>query len=214
MQKKRGIAGWGRRLVRWFFQGLVVTAPVGITVYLLAISFTFLDGLFHYKFPGLGILLLLLGITLIGALGSTLLAKPLLRYLDGLLERAPLVKVIYGALKDLLTAFVGDEKRFNRPVRVKFGPEGAYRLGYLTETNAEPFGLEKGFVGVYLPHSYNFSGNFYIVPEAWVEPLNLPSSEVMKYVVSGGVISLSELESAQSKEKRTENTKVRGDKGP
>ena len=206
MQKKRGIAAWSRRLVRWFFQGLLVTAPVGITIYLLVLSFSFLDGLFHYKLPGLGLLLLLIGITLIGALGSTLLAKPLLRYLDRLLERAPLIKVIYGALKDLLTAFVGEEKRFNKPVRVKFGPEGAYRLGFLTETNTEPFGLEQGFVGVYLPHSYNFSGNFYVVPESWVEPLNIPSSELMKYVVSGGVISFSEIERTQSKENRTENT--------
>ena len=183
------ISKFFKRLLRWFLQGLVLVLPLGVTAYLLFIAFKTLDGWFPGQVPGLGIVLVVGAVTLVGALGSTFIAKPMVRYVEKMLNRAPLVKVIYGSVRDLLTAFVGEEKKFNQPVLVSFGHEpGVKRLGFLTMEQTASLGLPEGYVGVYLPHSYNFSGNLVWVPSAWVEKVNWPSAEVMKLIVSGGVV--------------------------
>jgi uncharacterized membrane protein len=137
--------------------------------------------------PGIGIVLLFISITLLGIVGQTIIARPFIYFIRRLLERAPLVNAIYTSLTDLFTAFVGKEKKFNVPAIVCMNRENnIYKLGFITEKNISEFGLSD-MVAVYFPHSYNFSGELYFVPESSVKPLNLSPSEVMKFVVSGGV---------------------------
>jgi uncharacterized membrane protein len=108
-----------------------------------------------------------------------------------MMEKAPLVKVIYTSLKDLLSAFVGKEKKFNQPVLVKInGTDEIMRLGFITQEDLTFIGIEDRFVAVYFPHSYNFSGNLLIVPRKNVIKVSGPSAEVMKFIVSGGVTDL------------------------
>ena len=180
-----------RLLLRWFFQGLLLSAPLGLTLYVLYFSFIYLDGLAHYKVHGLGILFVLAGVTLVGALGSSLIAKPLLLWLEKGLEKTPLIKVIYGSVKDLLSAFVGEEKRFNKPVLVLISAEPPmYKLGFITRENleSEVFGPNK--IGVYLPKSYGFVGDYVVVDSNSLKAIDWPAAEVMKHIISGGIVGV------------------------
>jgi uncharacterized membrane protein len=103
------------------------------------------------------------------------------------LHKVPLISIIYSSIKDLFNAFVGDNQKFNKPVLVKMSEHtDNFKLGFVTQDEFLTLTLEDK-VAVYFPHSYNFSGELFIVPSKNVTYIDLPSSEVMKFVVSGGV---------------------------
>jgi len=178
-------------IFKYFLRGLLYTVPLALTVYIIYQPFIFIDGLVPFPIPGLGILTFFAFITLVGLLGSSFLLRPLRRYWDELLTRLPLVKTIYSAIHDLMSAFVGDKKRFNVPVLVQLSKDAQLeRLGFITQEDLTILGIDQSKVAVYLPHSYNVSGNVYIVPRESVQPLDANSAEVMKFIVSGGVTDL------------------------
>jgi uncharacterized membrane protein len=137
--------------------------------------------------PGLGILLIFFSITFLGMIGGTILGAPVRRTIDKLLDKAPLFKLIYSSIRDLLSAFVGKEKKFNRPVLVKVNTISELeKVGFLTQDDLSNLGIiDKA--AVYFPHSYNFSGEMFIVPTEHIRPLNMAPADAMKFVVSGGV---------------------------
>ena len=189
----------GKQLLSWFLQGLLFIAPFAITIYILVLSFNFVDGILTnvianiigWRIPGLGLVVILLIITLIGYLGSSILFKPLLYAFDKLVSQTPLIKVIYTSIKDFMSAFVGKEKRFTEPVLVKVNRESDLeKMGFVTQRDLTNLGITSGKVAVYLPHSYNFSGNLFIVPVENITPLHVPPSEVMKFIVTAGVTSI------------------------
>ncbi len=187
-RKNIGYRRLSRKLVNAFFQGLLFIAPVSVTIFVIYKVFMFIDNLIPVVIPGLGLLIVLVAITLIGLLGSFIIRTPLSMLLNRLLENIPLVKILYSALKDLMSAFVGQKKKFNKPVRVLMNRESLiYKLGFMTVEDLSSIGVGDDMVAVYLPHSYNFSGNLFLVPASSVEPLNVPASDVMKFIVSGGV---------------------------
>lgn len=175
-------------LLRYFFQGLLVVGPLVITVYVLYTIVHWLDSLVQLEdYPGLGIVLVVAGVTLLGYLANTILSRPVWGFVERLIERIPLVGLLYSSVKDLIAAFVGNKKKFDRPVAVLLHPDtGFKRLGFLTQDDMSLFG-QSDLVAVYFPHSYNISGNLVLVPRNRIEPLNNASAEVMKFVVSGGV---------------------------
>ena len=184
-----------RRLVNYLLQGLLFTAPLGLTVYFIYLVFNFLDGLLddtlqeflNIDIPGLGVLIVLLILILIGFLGQSIIARPFKYLFNRLLEKAPLLKVIYSALNDLFSAFVGKEKKFNRPVLVTVNPvTNLEKLGFLTEEDLSKLEL-KDKVAVYFPHSYNFSGELFIVPVSQVKAIDINPAVAMKFIVSAGV---------------------------
>jgi uncharacterized membrane protein len=170
-------------------------APLGITGYIIYISFTFIDGLleeflmkfFDVTIPGLGVLTLLVFLIFIGFLGRTIIAKPIRLIFKKIIENIPLLKFIYSALNDLFSAFVGKEKKFNKPVLVKVNLNSDLeKLGFLIQEDLEVLD-EKNKVAVYFPHSYNFSGELFIVPRENIKSLKVNSSDVMKFIVSAGL---------------------------
>jgi len=184
-----------KRLFKYFLQGLLLLGPLAVTLYSVFLMFNYADRLIgdplkeHLKLdiPGIGIVILFITLTLLGLIGQTIIARPFIFFTRRILARAPLLNVIYTSLQDLFTAFVGKEKKFNVPVIVCMNQENdLWKLGFVTERNLEEFGLHD-MVAVYFPHSYAFSGVLYFVPEKSVKPINLSPSEVMKFVVSGGV---------------------------
>ena len=188
-----------KRLIGYFMQGLLYLTPVVVTVYLFIMVFTWLDGLLHtmgffedseyakYSFPGLGILLFISLITLVGFLGQSLITTPLSRMIDKLLNKAPLVKIIYTSVKDLLSAFVGNERKFDTPVLINMDATGhLQRLGFITAKDLTHLGLENK-VSVYLPSSYGMLGELIIVDQSQVTIIQANSAEIMKFIVSGGV---------------------------
>lgn len=186
-------------IISWFFQGMLYLAPVSLTLYVIYISFRFVDGILRsaihgitgYYIPGLGLVVIVAAITLIGFLGSSLIFSRYFRFFDRLISQAPLIKVIYTSIKDFISAFVGKDRRFTEPVLVKVNRQSDIeKLGFITQKDLSNIGIPQGRVAVYLPHSYNFSGNLFIVPVENVTPLNAPPAELMKFIVTAGVTSI------------------------
>lgn len=180
-----------KRLLSAFFQGLLVVAPITLIIYIVFRLFTFLDALIPTDIPGLGILILVIGITVLGFLFTTFVTQRIMNRANRLLDRIPLVKTIYTAIKDLLSAFVGQKKSFSKPVLVTMNKEnGIEKLGFVTNDDLSSVSIEGKKIAVYLPHSFNFSGNLYIVPSESVTPIDANTGEVMKFIVSGGVTEI------------------------
>ena len=175
-------------------RGLVFIAPVAVTIYILVVIFRTIDGWLGLPIPGLGFLLTLALITLVGFVGSTFLARSLMGVFDRILERLPFVRFLYSSTKDLVNAFVGEKRRFDQPVAVRILPGGEARaLGFVTQKSLAKLGLED-FVGVYFPQSYNFAGSLLLVPGKDVERIRASSSDVMAFIVSGGVTDVPALQ--------------------
>jgi len=188
-----------RGVANYFFQGLLFIAPISITIWAIVKLFAIINGLLQgyidewlgVDIPGLGLIILLISITMVGLLGSTILFMPIINYFDNLLIKAPLVKIIYSAVKDLVSAFVGKKKRFNQPVLVRMSINADLeQIGFVTNSDLSILGESNEKVAVYLPHSYAWSGRLYIVPAANVKPINASSTDVMKFVISAGVTQI------------------------
>ncbi|MBI1222093.1 MAG: DUF502 domain-containing protein [Bacteroidetes bacterium] len=180
-----------RRLFNYFLGGLLITLPIVGTAYVIYASFVTIDNLIDTKtlfgntVPGLGILLILVFITIVGFVGEGILTKPILDFFEHLIERTPGIKVIYSMIKDFMEAFVGDKRKFTEGVAVEL-TNGLFRLGFVTSHDLKAIEMD-GFVAVYFPHSYAFSGNLFLVPKERIKTLKGNSSELMKFIVSGGV---------------------------
>lgn len=176
-----------RRLANWFFQGLIVTAPIFLTLYICWIVFRRIDSWLGLRIPGAGFLVTIALITVVGFLASNLLTRSVVGALDTVMKRLPFVRLLYSSTRDLLNAFVGEQRRFDRPVLVTLTPgTGIRALGFVTQESLSRFALDRD-VAVYVPQSYNFAGNLLIVPREQVAPIPAESSEVLAFIVSGGV---------------------------
>lgn len=176
---------------RNFVRGIAIALPVVLTVYVAWQSVTWVDSWLGIPLPGIGILVVVLIITMIGALATNVVTRAALATVDHLFERLPLVRLLYMAAKDLMGAFVGNKRRFSRAVRVQPDPTiELWFLGFVTADDGERLGLP-GFVAVYLPQSYNIAGNLVLVPADRVVHIEGDSSDVMSFIVSGGVAGLS-----------------------
>lgn len=179
------------RLLNYFFRGLLFVVPLALTIYIIIEALDFVDGLIEgIDIPGLGFLIIVVNITFIGYLTSTFITKPFFEWLERALMKIPLANIIYTSIKDLIAAFVGDKKKFNIPVTVAFNEERTIlKIGFITRDDLKVLDLE-GYISVYLPHSYNFSGNHFLVDKKMIRPLNMTGAAAMKFIVSGGVSGL------------------------
>ena len=178
-----------RTLLRYFAQGVLVALPIAVTVYLLYRLVTFIDGLLRLPVPGLGLVVTLALLTLLGFVTSSVIGTRLIALTEGVFKRLPLVKILYSAVKDLVGAFVGDRKGFDRPVAVQL-PGGQGRVFGFATREQLPFPGFEQHIAVYFPQSYNFAGNLVAVPRASVTPLDVKSSDFMSFVISGGIAGL------------------------
>jgi uncharacterized membrane protein len=186
----------GQWVINYFFQGIILIVPISVTLYVLVNTFLYVDNILReyvtqwlgFYTMGLGILFMLIGLTVVGFLGQTIIFKPLLVIFDRLISKAPLVKIIYTSVKDLLSAFVGQKKKFSEPVLIRENTNSDMeKIGFITAHDLSKLGIPEGKVAVYLPYSYNVSGMLVIVPVENVTPLEANPTDVMKFVISAGV---------------------------
>ncbi|RJQ20048.1 MAG: DUF502 domain-containing protein [Nitrospiraceae bacterium] len=178
-----------KKLTRYFFEGLLLLVPVVASVYIVYLVFIKIDAIFGFKTPGIGFAVTLITITIVGFISSNFLAKKLMNAIDSAFTKLPLVKMIYTSLKNLVNAFVGDKKSFDKPVLVTFSPDSNIQIiGFMTREGLDNIGLS-GKVAVYVPQAFNFAGNLILVPREQVTRLSADSSEIMAFIVSGGVAS-------------------------
>jgi uncharacterized membrane protein len=172
-------------LIKNFLRGLVIVVPIAVTVYLLYQTFIRLDQLLHVPTPGLGLVILIASIILIGALAGNFAGRRLFSLTEKLFTKAPIVRIVYAAIRDLLEAFVGNKRRFDRPVTISVS-EDVKTFGFITRDDLTSLGLP-GDVAVYVPFSYTWDGCLLVVARARVTPLDADSASIMALVVSGGV---------------------------
>ena len=211
MNSKTIIRIYGKKLLQFFFQGLIVLAPIAITLWVVIGLFTWIDGilpnLIHTLFPsllekdaagnlkslpGLGFVVVIALVLLVGWISSLFVVGRLVTLLDTVLEKTPGIKFIYSSVKDFLEAFAGNKKKFDKPVLVNVDAPDVWRVGFITQQSAADFGMED-HVTVYVPHSYAISGITYIVSKDRIKPLNdVSAADAMKFAVSGGVTDVHE----------------------
>jgi len=182
-----------RTALGYFLQGLLVIIPIAATVGVLIWLYrgiqSWLD-LGHVSWGAFGVYLLI-GIAVIGIVGvftKGVIAQQVMEFFEGIIDKAPGLNLIFGTTKDLTHAFVGEKKKFNKPVTVEVAA-GIYRMGFMTQTSMESIDMPE-YVSVYLPYSYAFSGEMIIVHRDKIKRLDLEGSEVTKFVLSGGAAEL------------------------
>ena len=199
-----------KNLLQYFFQGIIIIAPIGITLYVVIGLFNlvdnFLPDMLHNVFPnamtasngtlrrvpGLGFLLVVVLVTFIGRVSSSFIVSRIVDVLDKVLEQTPGIKYIYSSVKDFLEAFGGNRKKFDKPVLVSVDAVDTWRIGFITQTDLSQFEL-LNHVAVYIPLSYSITGVVYFVPKEKIKSVsNMNSAEAMKFVISGGVTHLEE----------------------
>lgn len=176
-----------RRFLGYFFSGTLFIVPLVATVYFIVNSLLWLDSLLNLPYPGLGFVIIVGVITTFGYLTSIFVFRTAADWFDHLVNRIPFVKLIYSSIKDLLGAFVGDKKKFNKPVLVTINKENnLHRVGFITQSDLTDLGLPD-MVVVYFPQSYAVAGDHFLVPKESVKPLDVSGPVAMKFIVSGGV---------------------------
>jgi Uncharacterized conserved protein len=187
-----------KRILTWFMQGVLLVGPIAVIFYIIYLIFNVIDGLLRdilgkwlgFSVPGLGFIAIILLLTLLGFSSKYIITNPVRRFGKQLLEKAPLLKAIHSSLTDLVSAFVGKDKKFTHPALVCINKENnLWKIGFMTKQNMEEIGMP-GLTAIYFPHSYNFSGELYLVAAENVKPLNIPPAEAMKFIVSGGVTNV------------------------
>ena len=184
-----------RKLFNYFLKGLLITLPVYATYKIIRSLLESIDQVLVLETPGSGFVIVIAVITVLGMIGSSFITRPIFELLDEVLNKIPLVKTIYGAVKDLIEAFVGEKNKFSKPVIVELS-EGVFKPGFITQDDFEDNSM-KDLIAVYLPHSYAFSGNLYLVKKNKLQVYDGSSSAFMKLIVSGGVSDLNQPEKEQ-----------------
>ena len=180
------------KIARYFFNGTLFIVPLVATVYFIIVSFQWLDSRLNLPYPGVGVAIILSVITLFGYFTSNFAFKAFSNWFDRVVNRIPLVKIIYSSVKDLLAAFVGEKRKFNKPVLVTINKENnIHRVGFITQSDLSELGLPE-MVVVYFPQSYAFAGDHFVVLKENIKPLDVSGPVAMKFIISGGVSGFKE----------------------
>ena len=189
-----------RRVRRYLLVGLVVTAPVGITVYVLVWAFNTLDAILGtplqawlgVRVPGLGFVLLGLSVIEVGWLVHRAVGRQLLHWWNTALVRFPLTGRIYNALSQITQSLVGAERRvFRRTVLVPYPTQDMWAVAFVTNETPDVLSAVAGepCLNVFVPTTPNpTSGFLLVVPRRMVRELPMSVEDAMKLVISAGAL--------------------------
>lgn len=186
-----------KKILRFFIQGLLILAPIGITAYALYWLFEMVDGILRPVFgvPGIGFVVIIAFVIFVGWISSNFLMGSIINFFDHWLERTPGIKFIYTSIKDFFEAFAGDKKKFTKAVLANVFANDVWIVGFLTDEEMQKFEFGADKVAVYVPQAYNFAGQLYILPREKVKHIqHISSGDAMKYAVTGGVVEMEEKE--------------------
>jgi len=189
-----------KKLRNALVRGLIVVLPIAATLWLLWWLGTSTEALLHglivlviperYYQPGMGIAAAVVLLLAAGILVNAFIVRRMLEAWEGLMERIPIVKSIYGAMRDFVQMLPagGARRDLGRVVLARFGEAAA--IGFVTRDDAGELGLGagcEGAVAVYFPMSYQIGGYTLLLPRARVEPLDIPVESAMRLVLTGGM---------------------------
>jgi uncharacterized membrane protein len=186
-----------RLLINYFLRGLLVLLPIVLTVLIIGWLVNTISDVLHLReisgkeffFYTLLVVSIILAV---GFITRGVVARQILDFFEGIIEKAPGLSFIFGTTKDMTEAFVGDKKKFTQPVVVNVS-EGIFRMGFVTQEDMKIIDMP-GYSAVYLPYSYGLSGVMMIVETVKIKRIDVESSHWTKYIISGGVAELNDME--------------------
>lgn len=197
-----------RKLFRYFLQGLIILAPITITLWAVLSLFNWIDSILpdfiHKLFPrlaldengdprripGLGFIVVMGIVLMVGYVSSSFIVSKMVELFDNILEKTPGIKIIYSTIKDFFEAFAGNKRKFDKAVLVSIESPDIWRIGFITHEELTEFGLQD-YISVYVPQSYAFAGHLYFVKKERVRIItDISSTDSMKFAISGGVTQL------------------------
>jgi uncharacterized membrane protein len=199
--------GVGARLRGYFFAGILVIAPISITVYIAWLFISFIDKqvfsvlppvynpetYLPFSIPGIGLILMVLGLTLVGALTAGYLGRVFLRFSERVLNRMPVVRSLYGAIKQIVETVVSNKSAAFREVAlVEYPRKGAWTLCFLTGKTIDQIGDAAGprLVNIFVPTTPNPTSGFLLfVPETDLRRVDMTVEEGIKLVISTGIVT-------------------------
>ncbi|MGX6442444.1 DUF502 domain-containing protein [Neobacillus sp. K501] len=188
-----------KTIFRSFINGILTIVPIILVIYVIYKTFLFLDGLLgntlrpYFKddyIPGIGLLTTIILITLLGGLSTKLITGKIIKIIDVLLERIPVVKTIYSVIKDTVQSFLGEKKSFSKVALVVIPGTEMRSMGFITSEQLEDFYSPlKGHVAVYVPQTFQVAGFTFLIPKQQVEIIDVKPEDAMKFILSGGMTS-------------------------
>ncbi len=200
-----------RNLLKLFLQGLLILAPISITIWTVISAFNWIDGILPNlvysvaprllgtepsglprRIPGLGFVVFIGMALLVGYISPSFIVSRLVDFAESVLERTPGIKFIYSTIKDFFEAFAGNKRKFTKSVLVCVAAPDVWQVGFITQEELHEFDLHD-YVAVYVPQSYAFAGHLYFVTRDRVRLLtDISSADAMKFAISGGVAEVEE----------------------
>ena len=204
--KRLGI-GFLTRLRGYFLAGILVTAPTGITCYLAWLFLIFVDDkvkpllptaynpetYIKFSIPGLGLIILLVGLTLIGMTTAGFIGRTMLKIGEGIVNRMPILRGVYSASKQVIETVVGQNATsFREVVLVEFPRRDCWTIAFITGVAKGEIGdlADEEVVNVFVPTTPNpTSGYLVFVPRTEIIPLTMSVEDGIKFVVSMGIVA-------------------------
>ncbi len=198
-----------RRLRRYFLVGLIVLAPVGITIFVLRWLFETIDAILGdpiqvalgFRIPGLGFLLLAVVVVLVGWVVHLAAGRQLLHWWNQALVRFPLTGRIYNAISQIVQSVVGHQRRlFRRTVLIPYPTDGTWAIAFVTNEDAPVMSklLGEPCVNVFMPTTPNpTTGFMMVIPKRRVIETEISTEDAMKLILSGGAVSPLDTPAAQ-----------------
>lgn len=199
--------GFGAKLRAYLLAGILITAPISITLYLAWAVVSFIDArvtplipakynpesYLPFAVPGLGVLVLIVLLILIGALTAGYVGRLLLRIYEGLLSRMPIVRSVYGAIKQIIETILAQQSpAFSQAVLVEYPRRGLWAIAFITGTTEGEVQhiTDEEVINVFLPTTPNPTSGFLLfVPRRDIIPLSMSVEDAAKMVVSGGIVT-------------------------
>jgi uncharacterized membrane protein len=196
-----------RKVIQYLLQGLLILAPLAITIYSIYWVVSTVDSWLpifrepvrdyqgniighRVKNYGAGFVVILASIIMIGYLSSFFIRSRIFHLFDSWLEKTPGIKFIYSSVRDFFGAFAGEKKKFNTAVLANAFANDVWIVGFLTDEELSKFDMGADMVSVYVPQAYHWAGQLFVLPRTRVRKIEkISSGEAMKYAVTGGVVT-------------------------
>ncbi|WP_452027664.1 DUF502 domain-containing protein [Azospirillum palustre] len=205
--RREGIGLMGR-LRAYFLAGILVTAPIAITVYIAWWFVSLIDGYIRplipsvynpenylpFSIPGIGVLVVIIAVTLIGAFAAGYVGRLVLGVGEGVVGRMPVVRSVYGGVKQIFeTVLAKKSNAFREVVAIQYPRPGVWSLGFITgsahpEVQVKLAGEADDIVNVFIPCAPPTAGYLAMVPRRDVTVLNMTVEDGLKLVMSGGIV--------------------------
>lgn len=212
---------WGARLRGYFLAGVLVAAPIGITAYIAWLFISFVDDrvkpliperynpetYLPFSIPGIGLIVAIVFLLVVGALAAGIVGRMLTYLGEGVLARMPVVRGIYGAVKQIFeTVLAQQSTAFREVVLVEYPRPGLWAIGFITGTmgrEVQRLGGTEEMVNVFVPTTPNPTSGFLLfLPRSRIHPLSMSVEDGLKMVVSGGIVTPPDARPPELRERR------------